>query len=407
MSKADNFLPSIKADEIFKRTRGRVAKIESAKGGKGRARPWQAARTLTAREKAVGIAYGKKETVVKFDKASQGIKTAEHMHAAADYIARHGKKDLEDENGNILDLDAAFDKVEQWRASQNVPFATVNKKRPADARRCILSCPPGTDPQKLHAAARQLAQEIFKDQGFEYVMAIHYRDSEHPKEPLHPHVHFLIKAVNKDGKRLNLRKVDLRYIRERFAVIAKEYGIDLNATSRAVRGQTLKAKTQARVHQEQRRQSQAQKWAIHRKKQQYKQQEELHPYEQQRRNELAEALKSGHDIADHPVLKKAKQTRSQVLQNVKAYIDELANTGDAQDQVLADKLKARYEHLGKAESAQQIKLRIAKRKAAEKLAAKAQEQQMDSGKEVKRKQTQAQKWAINRKKQQRSQDIEH
>ena len=117
---------------------------------------------------------------------------------------------------------------------------------------------------------------------------------------------FLIKAVNKDGKRLNLRKVDLRYIRERFAVIAKEYGIDLNATSRAVRGQTLKAKTQARVHQEHRRQSQAQKWAIHRKNSSNKQQEEQHPYEQQRRNELAEALKSGHDIADHPVLKKCQ-----------------------------------------------------------------------------------------------------
>lgn len=56
-----------------------------------------------------------------------------------------------------------------------------------------------------------------------------------PNEPDHPHVHLLIKAINSKGKRLNLRKEDLRYLRERFAVIAKKYGIDMNATTRAQR----------------------------------------------------------------------------------------------------------------------------------------------------------------------------
>ena len=57
-------------------------------------------------------------------------------------------------------------------------------------------------------------------------MTLHCRDERHPKEPPHPHVHFLVRATNNLGRRLNLRKADLRYMRERFAVIAKEYGIE-------------------------------------------------------------------------------------------------------------------------------------------------------------------------------------
>ncbi len=115
----------------------------------------------------------------------------------------------------------AYARMEQWCDDQEVPRTEVDAKRPADARRCIVSCPPGTEPDKLKAAAREFGKEIFKEQGFDFVMAVHHKDKEHPKEPEHPHVHFLIKSVNKDGKRLNIRKEDLKYMRERFAVIPK------------------------------------------------------------------------------------------------------------------------------------------------------------------------------------------
>ena len=108
-------------------------------------------------------------------------------------------------------------------------------------------------------------------------------------------------------------------------------------------------------------------------------------------DELRAALETGKELADHPILRKAKATRSKVLENVAAYIKELQKNGDAEDKVIAKKLRERYSRLSSVESAQQLKLRIAKRKLAEKLA----EQNKPSGK-----QSQAQKWAIHRKKQQ-------
>ena len=396
---AESFLPPLKEEEIFKRTRGKVANIGGSRYASGLT---YLPKGLSVKEKAAGIAYNRAESMVKLDKASSGIKTKAHMRAALEYIARHGKFDVENEQGEILDLDKAVAHLDDWCADMQVPDITVNNKRPADARKIIVSCPPGADPQQVKAAARQLGQEIFKEQGFEYFMVLHCRDEQHPKEPLHPHVHFLVRAVNDVGRRLNLRKADLRYMRERFAVIAKDYGIELNATSRAVRGQTLKAKTQARIHQEERelremkeaKQSQAQKWAIHRKKQAGKNQ---HPYQKQRQEELKNALTAGKEIGDHPVLRKAKATRCRVLENVAAYINELKK-GTAEDKVIAEKLKERYSNLSAVESAQQLKLRIAKRKLMEKSAS----QYKNAGK-----QSQAQKWAIHRKKQQCSQDFEH
>lgn len=47
-----------------------------------------------------------------------------------------------------------------------------------------------------------------------------------------------------------MRKSDLKFMRERFAAIAKEHGIIMNATPRAARGKTEKAKPLEQVHQE-------------------------------------------------------------------------------------------------------------------------------------------------------------
>jgi hypothetical protein len=58
----------------------------------------------------------------------------------------------------------------------------------------------------------------------------------------HPHVHLVLKAVNEEGVRLNIKKSTLRHWRSEFARNLRVLGVEANATERAVRGETMKAK---------------------------------------------------------------------------------------------------------------------------------------------------------------------
>lgn len=544
MSAVDKLFPPARLSDrdpgIFHHKKGRVARLPGDSHEK-----MPPPQGMSSRSKAEGVASGRSEALIKFDKARNGIKTAGHMHEAANYIARNGKLELEDEHGNVLTKDELDRMIDEWCVDQQVPgigepygkqhrersksaaehdgeavvryseldlprpkiepahrsianepeYQTlselkpeylgdiktigdlenerryrnhnragekdrrredgqhqvpgvsergldggrvgegqasadvpvhrhqgddlgregaendhglqpvgatgavgVDSKRPADARRCIVSCPKGTSPEAVRMAARELGREFFGDNGFRYVFTVHFKDEDHPKEPDHPHAHFLIKTVNEAGERLNIRKGDLKLMRERFCEIAKKYDIELNATSRAVRGQTQKGKTLERVHQERRdkvrseqlkdiiakrkreersEQSQAQKWAIERKKKELE--AKRHPYDRQRRREVADAVTNGKDIPDTKELKKAKATRGKVQQNAAEYIRELRATGKSEDVALAAKLEKKMRGMKPVRSAQQVLLDSAR----ERLKARAQE------KEVKRKEQEA------------------
>ena len=246
LTAGERLFPPVKESNlgIFHYHKGRVARIPSG---------------LTPKAKAVGLVTKRSESFVKCDKASKGIKTAHHMHEAADYIARNGKVDLEDENGNTLSRDDLHSTVKDWCTDQEVPETQEDllktkkgEKRPADARRIVISCPKGSDPEAVKKAAKEFAEEFFKANGYRYVFGLHCKSEETPNEPDHPHIHILIKSVSIDGKRLNIRKADLQLMRERFAIIARKYGIELNATSRTVRGESEKAKNIERYHHEKR-----------------------------------------------------------------------------------------------------------------------------------------------------------
>ena len=340
---------------------------------------------LSPKSKASGVVSNKKEAMVKVDKASSGIKSQTHMQAAADYIARHGKIDLEDENVVVLNHEDMKERVGAWCESQNVPFVDMGKKRPADARRLIISCPRGTSPEALKCAARELAQEYLGNDSYSYLFAIHYRNKDMPNEPDHPHVHFLIKSVNKDGKRLNLRKEDLRYLRERFAVIAKKYDIDLNATTRAQRGQSQKAKTQERFHQEERN------WQNHT--------ESNHPYDKQREAQIDEALNNGEPIKKTKAQEKAKATRLKIIKNAKDYAAVLRKSADVNDQRLAAELERFVEGLLPVETSQEEILRkIKEYRATQKQKGQDIKEKMRQRKSMNKSQTQDEKRAIHRKK---------
>ena len=58
-----------------------------------------------------------------------------------------------------------------------------------------------------------------------------------------PHVHLVLKAVSEQGVRLNIKKATLRHWRLEFARNLRQLGVEANATERAVRGETRKAKS--------------------------------------------------------------------------------------------------------------------------------------------------------------------
>jgi len=64
----------------------------------------------------------------------------------------------------------------------------------------------------------------------------------------HPHVHLVVKAVGRDGVRLNPRKADLQRWRELFADALHEQGIVANATPRRARGIGSRAPAQRLLH---------------------------------------------------------------------------------------------------------------------------------------------------------------
>ena len=109
-------------------------------------------------------------------------------------------------------------------------FAGPGRKPKKLVHNLIFSMPPGTDPQKVLQAVRQLAKE-------EWILKHRFAMVLHTDEP-HPHVHVVIKARNEKGKRLNIRKSTLRGWRQQFAQNLRELGVAANATERTARGVT-------------------------------------------------------------------------------------------------------------------------------------------------------------------------
>ncbi len=112
--------------------------------------------------------------------------------------------------------------------------ATRGRKPPKLIHKLMFSMPPGTPPDKVLAAVRTFAREQFELQ-HRYAFVLHTDED-------HPHVHLVLKAVSEQGVRLNIQKATLRHWRSEFARNLRLLGVEANATERAVRGETRKAK---------------------------------------------------------------------------------------------------------------------------------------------------------------------
>jgi hypothetical protein len=178
------------------------------------------------------------EAVVKvLPRASNDLKAVgKHL----EYIGRKGELELETEDGErfggrigkglLDDWDLDIDDVRR----QATLASTRGRKPPKLVHKLMFSMPPGTPADKVLAAVRNFAREEFWGQ-HRYAFVLH------TDEP-HPHVHLVLKAVNEEGVRLNIKKATLRHWRSEFARNLRLLGVEANATERAVRGESRNAK---------------------------------------------------------------------------------------------------------------------------------------------------------------------
>jgi hypothetical protein len=157
------------------------------------------------------------------------------------YIGRYGDIELETDDGErrggkgigrqlLEDWDLDLDEHRR----QSDLAAALGRKPPKLVHKLMFSMPPGTPAERVLAAARNFLRE-------EFGLKHRYAFVLHTDEP-HPHVHAVVKAVSEQGVRLNIRKATLREWRVKFARCLREQGIEANATDRAVRGESQKAR---------------------------------------------------------------------------------------------------------------------------------------------------------------------
>jgi hypothetical protein len=178
------------------------------------------------------------EVVVKvLPLASNDFKAVgKHM----DYIGRNGELELETDDGELLGGRMAKDLLNDWDLDIDVvrrqaTLDATNGRKPLKlVHKLMLSMPPGTPPDKVLGAVRNFAREEFWG-GHRYAFVLHTDEA-------HPHVHLVLKAVGEQGERLNIKKATLRNWRSEFARNLRMLGVEANATERAVRGETRKAK---------------------------------------------------------------------------------------------------------------------------------------------------------------------
>jgi hypothetical protein len=157
-----------------------------------------------------------------------------------DYIGRYGKLELETDDGARVSGRAGRALLDDWDLDiddvrrQATLAATKGRKPPKLVHKLMFSMPPGTPPEKVLGAVRNFAREEFWGQ-HRYAFVLHTDEA-------HPHVHLVLKAVNEQGVRLNIKKATLRQWRSEFARNLRLLGVEANATERAARGESGRAK---------------------------------------------------------------------------------------------------------------------------------------------------------------------
>ena len=166
-------------------------------------------------------ARGVPQAIVKVTGFGRG---ARGVADALAYISREGELPLEKDSGELIQgLKEQKELVKEW----SIDFDGQKKSR--NSAQIVFSMPPGSDIEALRRAVRATGAKAFPDN--EWVFGIHAHDTPHP------HAHMSVKMRGREnGQKLQLRKADLRELRQLFAEAAREQGVELAASSRAARG---------------------------------------------------------------------------------------------------------------------------------------------------------------------------
>lgn len=204
------------------------ARRDKTRGGAGGAGPSKRGGvSFSAGAKAANVkAVLKKspEVVVKITGSNNGMKTAK---AHLSYIARNGKVELENEQGEKINGRDELRNLNDAYKAEQIPLES--KKR--EFLHVVFSMPPGADAKGMKQAVKEFCQEEFSNR--RYVMALH-------DDKDHTHVHLCIQTRDKDRAdepRLSPRKADLSRWRLGFADKLREQGIDAAASERRHRFQ--------------------------------------------------------------------------------------------------------------------------------------------------------------------------
>jgi type IV secretory pathway VirD2 relaxase len=179
-------------------------------------------------ERLARLVAGAPEVLVK---VTGRTLTARQLRVGLDYITRKGQLSAEDQEGNRLtDRQDARDLADEWdgasaRDQRRFAFSPLS-------RSLLLSMPVETDSGKMRDASRMFAQETFAGR-FDYVFVLH-------TDTAHPHVHMAVRALGREGQRLNPSPADLATWRESFAQALRGQGVTAEATPRRARGVTRK-----------------------------------------------------------------------------------------------------------------------------------------------------------------------
>ena len=172
-------------------------------------------------------------------KVSGGARGAKQLREHLSYITRNGELVAETPSGDLRGRDEVGEAARAWWDKRGEAQG-AHRRNSRETVNLVLSMPPGTDRDKLLAAARLFAGRTF-GANHDYLLVEH-RDTEHP------HVHLTVRALGHDLVRLNPKKADLQMWREGLALELRGQGIAAEATPRRSRGVVRKGQRQAVRH---------------------------------------------------------------------------------------------------------------------------------------------------------------